>query len=60
MIYMQFSWRPRPPSLLSADKEEGIEKNVKKYSKKYEAEDWDTLTSFNEQERQRRKILLEE
>ncbi|KAK9187715.1 hypothetical protein WN944_019113 [Citrus x changshan-huyou] len=38
-----FSWRPRPPSSLSTEKEEEIEKNLKTYSYKYEAEDQDTL-----------------
>lgn len=57
---MQFSWRPRPPSSLSTEKEEEIEKNLKTYSYKYEAEDQDTLMFFNERERQSRKILMEE
>lgn len=59
-VFMQFSWRPRPPSSLSTEKEEEIEKNLKTYSYKYEAEDQDTLMFFNERERQRRKILMEE
>ncbi|KAL3537154.1 hypothetical protein ACH5RR_000520 [Cinchona calisaya] len=32
--FFQFSWRPRPPSLLSPEKEEEISKNLKKYSKR--------------------------
>ncbi|CAJ2643734.1 unnamed protein product [Trifolium pratense] len=35
----QFLWRPRPASFLTAEKEEEIAKNLKRYSKKYEAED---------------------
>ncbi|KAI3898181.1 hypothetical protein MKW92_016179 [Papaver armeniacum] len=37
--FHQFSWRPRPPSLLTAGKEEEISKNLDIYSKKYETED---------------------
>nr|URM60686.1 CPP family protein [Gymnema sylvestre] len=58
--FFQFSWRPRPPSLLSLEKEEEIAKNLKKYSKKYEAEDQDVSLQLSEQEREKRKILKEE
>lgn len=37
--FFQFLWRPRPPTLLSPEKEAEIQKNLKKYSKKYEEED---------------------
>ncbi|KAL1210408.1 Eukaryotic translation initiation factor 3 subunit B [Cardamine amara subsp. amara] len=33
--FFQFAWRPRPPSLLSEQKEEEVAKNLKKYSEKY-------------------------
>lgn len=56
----QFSWRPRPPSLLSAEKQEESMKNLKNYSRKYEAEDQDALMHLSEQECKRRKMLLEE
>ncbi|KAJ6829022.1 eukaryotic translation initiation factor 3 subunit B-like [Iris pallida] len=58
--FYQFLWRPRPPSFLSAEKEEEISKNLKKYSKKYEAEDQDVSLQLSEQERKRRKMLQEE
>ncbi|KAL3516745.1 hypothetical protein ACH5RR_023647 [Cinchona calisaya] len=58
--FFQYSWRPRPPSLLSPEKEEEISKNLKKYSKKYEAEDQDVSLQLSEQEREKRKILKEE
>lgn len=35
----QFSWRPRPPSLLSPEQEREITRNLKKYSRRYEEED---------------------
>lgn len=56
----QFLWRPRPPSLLSPEKEEEIWKNLKKYSKKYEQEDQDAFNQLSEQERKRRTELQEE
>lgn len=46
--------------MLSAEKEEEIKKNLKKYSKKYKEEDWDGSKYYNVQEQQRRKVLTEE
>lgn len=57
---MQFLWRPRPPSFLTAEKEEEIAKNLKKYSKKYEAEDQDVSMLLSEQDREKRKTMKEE
>ncbi|KAL6008103.1 Eukaryotic translation initiation factor 3 subunit B [Asimina triloba] len=55
-------WDPtgRPPSFLSAEKEEEIAKNLKKYSKKYEAEDQDVSLLLSEQDREKRKMVQEE
>ncbi|KAK8445414.1 hypothetical protein SEVIR_9G321100v4 [Setaria viridis] len=58
--FYQFIWRPRPPSLLTPEKEEEISKNLKKYSKKYEQEDQDAFNQLSEQERKRRTQLQEE
>ncbi|KAJ0973140.1 hypothetical protein J5N97_021099 [Dioscorea zingiberensis] len=58
--FYQFLWRPRPPSFLTAEKEEEISKNLKKYSKKYELEDQDVSLLLSEQERKRRNMLLDE
>ncbi|KAK3035486.1 hypothetical protein RJ639_034456 [Escallonia herrerae] len=55
--FWQFLWRPRPPSFLSPEKEEEIAKNLKKYSKKYEAEDQDVSLLLSEQDREKRKML---
>ena len=33
--FYQFLWRPRPPSLLSAEKEDEIKSKLKEYTKKY-------------------------
>ena len=45
---------------MSPEKEEEISKNLKKYSKKYEAEDQDVSLQLSEQEREKRKIVKEE
>lgn len=37
--FFQLLWRPRPPSLLSEEKQREIVKNLRKYSKRYEEED---------------------
>lgn len=58
--FFQYSWRPRPPSFLSPEKEEEIAKNLKKYSKKYEAEDQDVSMLLSEQDREKRRLLKEE
>ncbi|XP_050268199.1 eukaryotic translation initiation factor 3 subunit B-like [Quercus robur] len=58
--FFQYLWRPRPPSFLSPEKEEEIAKNLKKYSKKYEAEDQDVSMLLSEQDREKRKMLKDE
>ncbi|KAF7075295.1 hypothetical protein CFC21_080075 [Triticum aestivum] len=58
--FYQFQWRPRPPSLLTPEKEEDISKNLKRYSKKYEQEDLDVSNQVGELERKRRTQLQEE
>ena len=45
---------------MTAEKEEEIAKNLKKYSKKYEAEDQDVSLLLSEQEREKRRILKED
>ncbi|KAG5034146.1 hypothetical protein JHK87_009056 [Glycine soja] len=52
-----FLWRPRPPSPLSPEKEEEMSKNLKKYSKKYEAEDQDVSMLLREQDINKRRML---
>ncbi|KAF3788378.1 Eukaryotic translation initiation factor 3 subunit B [Nymphaea thermarum] len=58
--FYQFLWRPRPPSLLPPEKEEEIARNLKKYSKKYEAEDQDVSLLLSEQDREKRRLLQDE
>lgn len=58
--FFQFQWRPRPPSLLSPEKEEEISRNLRKYSKKYELEDQDVSLALSEQDRKKRRAIQEE
>ncbi|KAF2287294.1 hypothetical protein GH714_039562 [Hevea brasiliensis] len=58
--FFQFLWRPRPPSFLTPEKEEEIANNLKKYSKKYEAEDQDVSLQLSEQDREKRRMLKDE
>ncbi|VVB10278.1 unnamed protein product [Arabis nemorensis] len=58
--FFKLAWRPRPPSFLSAEKEEEIAKNLKKYSKKYEVEDQDVSLQLTEQDKEKRNALNEE
>ncbi|OMO65967.1 hypothetical protein COLO4_30887 [Corchorus olitorius] len=58
--FFQFLWRPRPPSVLTREKEEEIAMNLKKYSQKYECEDQDVSTLLSDQDRERRRMLKEE
>jgi translation initiation factor 3 subunit B len=37
--FFQFLWRPRPPTLLSAEQEREVASNLKKYSRRYEEVD---------------------
>lgn len=60
LFVLQFLWRPRPPSFLTPEKEEEIARNLKKYSKKYEAEDQDVSMLLSEQDREKRRMLKEE
>ena len=45
---------------MSPEKEEDIFKNLKKYSKKYEAEDQDVSLLLSEQDREKRRRLKDE
>ncbi|MCL7040899.1 hypothetical protein MKW94_002648 [Papaver nudicaule] len=58
--FHQFSWRPRPPSFLTAGKEEEISNNLNEYSKKYETEDEEATAQLHKKNRQNRKMLQEE
>ncbi|GJU76694.1 eukaryotic translation initiation factor 3 subunit B-like protein [Tanacetum coccineum] len=56
----QFLWRPRPPSLLTLEKEEEISKNLNNYSNRYDVEDHDTSLLLSMQDREKRKQLKDD
>lgn len=56
--FFQFLWRPRMPVKLGEDKENEIQKNLKKYSKKFEAED-ESLKSQADTEKLEERNKLE-
>ncbi|KAI3955991.1 hypothetical protein MKW92_033480 [Papaver armeniacum] len=58
--FHQFSWRPRPPSFLTAGKEEEISKNLDIYNKKYETEDQDAAAQLHGKDRQNREMMQQE
>ncbi|KAL3690224.1 hypothetical protein R1sor_016533 [Riccia sorocarpa] len=58
--FFQFLWRPRPPSLLAAEDEAEISKNLRKYSKKYEIEDAEQYNLSSAQDLEHRRKLIDE
>ncbi|PNW85513.1 hypothetical protein CHLRE_03g190100v5 [Chlamydomonas reinhardtii] len=56
----QFSWRPRMPSLLPAEKEAEIAKNLKQYTKRYDEEDEQLLQQADADVLQERQRALDE
>jgi len=58
--FFQFLWRPRPPTLLTPDDEAEISKNLKKYSKKYEADDLARSLEGTERDTENRRKLVDE
>lgn len=58
--FLQFLWRPRPPSLLPHEKEQEVVKNLRKYSKKYEVEDEEAGLALSAAEVEKRRAVLEE
>lgn len=58
--FFQFLWRPRPPTLLTAEQEREIQANLKKYSKRYEELDESLTAQADTESLTRRAALLEE
>lgn len=56
----QFAWRPRPPTLLSADKQKEVAKNLKQYSKRYDEEDEAILAAADSEAVAERNRLMSE
>jgi len=58
--FYQLLWRPRPPSLLTKEKEEFLKKNFKQFSDKYRQEDTDLMNIRLIEERKRKQKLRDE
>jgi translation initiation factor 3 subunit B len=55
-----FSWRPRPPTLVPKDQQRRIRRNLKDYSREFEAEDEAEAAGANQELLTLRRRLLEE
>lgn len=58
--FKQWSWRPRPATLLTKEEQKQIRKNLREYSRVFEEEDAQRITGANQEVIERRRRLLEE
>lgn len=58
--FKQFSWRPRPPTMLTKDEQKQIRKNLREYSRVFEQEDADRGASADLAVVEARRALLRE
>ncbi|KDD76724.1 eukaryotic translation initiation factor eIF2A [Helicosporidium sp. ATCC 50920] len=58
--FFQFAWRPRPPTLLSNEQVADIQKNLRRYAKRYEEEDEALLVAADSEFVAERNKLLDE
>ena len=58
--FKQFSWRPRPPTMLSKDEQKQVRRNLREYSKTFDDQDQQRKTSANRALIDQRKRLLAE
>ncbi|QDS67644.1 Translation initiation factor 3 subunit b [Venturia effusa] len=58
--FKQFSWRPRPASLLSKEEQKKVRKNLRDYSKAFDEEDYNKKNQANKEIVDRRRRLLSE
>lgn len=47
--FKQWSWRPRPVTLLTKDEQKQIRKNLREYSRQFEEEDAQRITGANQE-----------
>lgn len=55
-----FSWRPRPPTLVSREQQRKIRRNLKDYSREFDAEDEAEAAGASQELLSLRRRLLEE
>lgn len=58
--FKQFSWRPRPPTLLTKEEQKQIRKNLREYSRVFEQEDADRGASADLAVVEARRQMLDE
>ena len=58
--FKSFSWRPRPPTLVPKDQQRRIRRNLKDYSREFDAEDEAEAAGASQELLAHRRRLLEE
>lgn len=58
--FKQWQWRPRPPTLLSKEEQKAIRRNLREYSRIFEQEDAERISSADVAVVEARRRLLEE
>jgi translation initiation factor 3 subunit B len=58
--FKQWAWRPRPPSLLTKEEQKQIRKNLREYSRVFEQEDAERITSADVAVVEHRRRVLDE
>lgn len=58
--FKQWQWRPRPPTLLTKEEQKQIRKNLREYSRVFEQEDAERISSADVAVVEHRRRLLEE
>lgn len=58
--FKQWSWRPRPATLLTKEEQKSIRKNLREYSRVFEELDAQRITGANQEVIERRRQMLDE
>lgn len=58
--FKQWSWRPRPATLLTKEEQKQIRKNLRDYSRVFEEDDAQRITGANQEVVERRRQMLED
>lgn len=58
--FIQFLWRPRPPTLLTEEQQREIKKNLKKYYPQFESKDRMRMTRASKELLEKRALLREQ
>lgn len=58
--FKQWSWRPRPPTLLTKEEQKQIRKNLREYSRQFEEEDAQRITGANQEIIEQRREKFQE